>query len=367
MTTSDSLIPIIEAALREGSKLYSAQDNSWENCAKHIYEAIQQTGHVCLQPSEDSNKLNSLIENLKAEADEAERKFQGGELFGLRKAIAIVRQHEATQADAGSGNATDESRLLCGASPLNPDMPAQELRLHMGELSAQEMRTARAAIRWANTKFTNMVSIEIPAITTPEREDVLHGTDEKRCDDSSLPHDGGDDVVKVETQQPVDSASDGLILPERDQTKPAEQQGVFRKFTVRRVDGSDALGGKHHGCEYFVLDVDHDAHAKAALAAYAESCKDTHPELSRDMAVRYRLEGVPERESVNLAVAANAILNCKTPVPLIRALRVYVNDLTDKHSPFDKNGEYLRDLAGWIACVAMRIETLSESSVREGQ
>lgn len=33
---------------------------------------------------------------------------------------------------------------------LNPDMPAQELRLHMGELTAQEERTARAAIRWAN-------------------------------------------------------------------------------------------------------------------------------------------------------------------------------------------------------------------------
>lgn len=33
---------------------------------------------------------------------------------------------------------------------LNPDMPAQELRLYMGELTASEMRVARAAIRWAN-------------------------------------------------------------------------------------------------------------------------------------------------------------------------------------------------------------------------
>lgn len=33
---------------------------------------------------------------------------------------------------------------------LDPDMPAQELRLHMGEMTAQEVRTARAAIRWAN-------------------------------------------------------------------------------------------------------------------------------------------------------------------------------------------------------------------------
>ena len=33
---------------------------------------------------------------------------------------------------------------------IDPDMPDQELRLHMGELTAQEARVARAAIRWAN-------------------------------------------------------------------------------------------------------------------------------------------------------------------------------------------------------------------------
>ncbi len=34
---------------------------------------------------------------------------------------------------------------------LDPEMPAQELRLHMGEITASEMRVARAAIRWANS------------------------------------------------------------------------------------------------------------------------------------------------------------------------------------------------------------------------
>jgi hypothetical protein len=34
---------------------------------------------------------------------------------------------------------------------LDPDMPTQELRLHMGELTPDEVRVARAAIRWANT------------------------------------------------------------------------------------------------------------------------------------------------------------------------------------------------------------------------
>lgn len=41
---------------------------------------------------------------------------------------------------------------------LNPDMPAQEMRLYMGEMTAQEMRTARAAIRWANSKAEAQVA-----------------------------------------------------------------------------------------------------------------------------------------------------------------------------------------------------------------
>lgn len=70
---------------------------------------------------------------------------------------------------------------------------------------------------------------------------------------------------------------------ERDQSKAAEQQGMFRKFSVQRVDGSDVVGGKHFGCRYFVLDMDHDAHAPAALRAYAKSCRATHPELAADL------------------------------------------------------------------------------------
>ena len=76
-------------------------------------------------------------------------------------------------------------------------------------------------------------------------------------------------------------------MKDKDQTKPNESQGLFRKFEIRRVDGSDAPGGKHFGCEYFVLDTDHDQHAKAALQAYAASCELTHPQLSKDLKERY--------------------------------------------------------------------------------
>jgi len=76
-------------------------------------------------------------------------------------------------------------------------------------------------------------------------------------------------------------------FPERDESKPAEQQGLFRKFIVQRVDRSDQFGGKHYGCEYYVLDLTHDEHAPAALHAYALSCKDTHPQLSVDLLTQF--------------------------------------------------------------------------------
>jgi hypothetical protein len=79
-------------------------------------------------------------------------------------------------------------------------------------------------------------------------------------------------------------------LPEQDRTKPSTEQGLFRKFEVRRTDGSDAPGGKHCGCEYFVLDVTHDQHATAALMAYATAAQATHPLLVADMRDRYGLD-----------------------------------------------------------------------------
>lgn len=60
-------------------------------------------------------------------------------------------------------------------------------------------------------------------------------------------------------------------------------RGIYHKFKVERVDGSSRVGGKHHGCYYFVLDMDHDPHAKAAIEAYAKSCEATHPKLARDL------------------------------------------------------------------------------------
>jgi hypothetical protein len=61
------------------------------------------------------------------------------------------------------------------------------------------------------------------------------------------------------------------------------EAGLYNKFHVERMDGQSVPGEKHDGCEYFVLDITHDPHAKAALLAYAESCKTDCPLLSHDL------------------------------------------------------------------------------------
>jgi hypothetical protein len=61
------------------------------------------------------------------------------------------------------------------------------------------------------------------------------------------------------------------------------KKGLLHKFNVQRVDGSDAPGGKHYGCEYFTLDLTHDKHALAALSAYAKSCESEYPMLAADL------------------------------------------------------------------------------------
>jgi hypothetical protein len=69
--------------------------------------------------------------------------------------------------------------------------------------------------------------------------------------------------------------------------------GLYRKYRVERLDGSSDLGGKHENCDYFVLDLVHDEHAKAALLAYAASCEAAFPHLAKDLR---RRAGVSEVE-----------------------------------------------------------------------
>ncbi len=63
-------------------------------------------------------------------------------------------------------------------------------------------------------------------------------------------------------------------------------RGLYGKFVINRIDGTDSPGEKHDGCDYFVLDLVHDRHAKAAILAYAKSCVAEYPLLARDLQAR---------------------------------------------------------------------------------
>lgn len=62
-----------------------------------------------------------------------------------------------------------------------------------------------------------------------------------------------------------------------------KSRGLYNKFAVTRVDGTSDPGKKHHGCYYFVLDVDHDPYAGYALNAYADCCEQDFPYLAADL------------------------------------------------------------------------------------
>jgi hypothetical protein len=64
---------------------------------------------------------------------------------------------------------------------------------------------------------------------------------------------------------------------------PDLERGLYPKFIVHRTDREDGEGRRHYDCEYFVLDVNHDPHAKAAIKAYAESCRAEYPALAADL------------------------------------------------------------------------------------
>ena len=67
----------------------------------------------------------------------------------------------------------------------------------------------------------------------------------------------------------------------------AENNGLYHKFNVSRVDQRDAPGGDRSGAEYFVLDCTHDRFAKAALLAYASACEAELPLLAAEIREQY--------------------------------------------------------------------------------
>lgn len=76
---------------------------------------------------------------------------------------ALQEEHARLKAalDAALAERLDRPMTL-----LDPGMPAAEIRLHMGEMGAQELRTARAAIVWANAAARG--TVRVPGSSAPK-------------------------------------------------------------------------------------------------------------------------------------------------------------------------------------------------------
>lgn len=66
------------------------------------------------------------------------------------------------------------------------------------------------------------------------------------------------------------------------------QIGLYDKFEIRRTDGSSDPGGRHHGDDFFVLNLTTDKHAIPAIKAYAKSCAADYPQLAADLRAKLR-------------------------------------------------------------------------------
>lgn len=59
----------------------------------------------------------------------------------------------------------------------------------------------------------------------------------------------------------------------------SEPKGLYGKYRIEKSDGSKI----DPGAIYFTLRLDTDKHARAAIWAYVESCREEQPELAKDL------------------------------------------------------------------------------------
>lgn len=67
----------------------------------------------------------------------------------------------------------------------------------------------------------------------------------------------------------------------------SDKRGLHGKFIIARRDNKHLLGQKHHGCDYFVLDLTHDQHGIQVVRYYATLCREDRPQLSQEIFEKY--------------------------------------------------------------------------------
>lgn len=105
-------------------------------------------------------------------------------------------------------------------------------------------------------------------------------------------------------------------------------RGIHRKYIVTRTDGSSGEGGKHEHCAYFVLDLEHDKFAIAAIKAYAKACRTTHPDLANDLMDIALTE--PQRCACREASCPHSLTRAFTPQTPSEMADSLMSDMTRK-------------------------------------
>lgn len=152
------------------------------------------------------------------------------------------------------------------------------------ELWADVHRANMEKVRGIGSRGNLVDCIKPPGWNPPNTKAILEAAgypgyggeqwdDPEHCPGGEQTRDG---VLKKRLER-AESIADLPFDPER--TRGLDE----RKFYVVRNDGSSRPGGKHDGCEHFVLDLKHDKFARTAMLSYADSCADEYPLLAADL------------------------------------------------------------------------------------
>ena len=261
-------------------------------------EAIAELPDATPQPAAEKPGLPRAL----GVSRDAESPGGKGVLVAFERALTDDELRALHDRLSGPTAAQKASALIERASKPAAEKEAQGGRMNFDTFMAEAKRTGLTLDALAPALVANLESME-RAGTIRRHEDGGHeytatqpaaqsAVGAVKCYGASRP---GEDcpcaectawrerVAETNRRNAAAAQAQPSLLRERDLSKPAEQQGLFRKFEVNRVDGSDQPGGKHFGCRYYVLDLTHDQHAPAAMRAYAAECRSTHPHLADDI------------------------------------------------------------------------------------
>ena len=174
---------------------------------------------------------------------------------------------------------TREKRLFV-LGPLSGAVPALRLVCDIVNEARSVVRDAQAPSK-VRELFEMWEAREMAQVTLPFETMTINQARTRMARVLHALHEQG---VKAAWEMAYQSLNYPPSSSEIAKEKPDTDRGLYRKYSVKRMDGTSAPGQKHEGCEYFVLDLDHDPYALPAIRAYFMSCARAFPTLASDLA-----------------------------------------------------------------------------------